>query len=91
MFYAWILETGSLLKAKEDLLICISVIYTFKKRLQWFVCETVLGLTLKQGQNLLNAGFGVHCLISVVPQNILQVADTNEECLKVSIQVYIIY
>jgi hypothetical protein len=47
--------------------------------------QTVVGWSQKQRQNLSNAGFGLHYIISIVPQNILQLADTNGEGLEVSI------
>jgi len=47
--------------------------------------QTVVGWSQKQTQNLSNAGFGLRCIISIVPQNILQVADTNSEGLEFSI------
>jgi hypothetical protein len=39
--------------------------------------RTVVGWSQRQGENLANAGFGLHYIISAVPQNILQLADTN--------------
>jgi hypothetical protein len=47
--------------------------------------QTVVGWSQKQRQNLSNAGFGLRFIISIFPQNTLQVADTKGEGLEVSI------
>jgi hypothetical protein len=50
--------------------------------------KTVVGWSQKKKEkNLANPGFGLHYIISAVPQNITQLADTNRKCLGVSIWV----